>query len=58
VRIDVAVVGVPAEAVAASGQFFVEVVKHEIAKDGRKRAALRRPPIHRTDQTVFPSPRS
>src|ERR1700729_1687445 len=29
--IDVAVVGVPAKAVTASGQFFVEVVKHEIA---------------------------
>jgi hypothetical protein len=25
------VVGVPAKAVTASGQFFVEVVKHEIA---------------------------
>jgi hypothetical protein len=41
--------------VTASGQFFVEVVKHEIAKDGRKRAALRRPLIHRTDQ-VFHHP--
>src|SRR5271168_2916900 len=30
-NIDVAVVGVPAIAVTASGQFFVEVVKHEIA---------------------------
>jgi hypothetical protein len=28
---DVAVVGVPAKAVTASSQFFVEVVKHEIA---------------------------
>jgi hypothetical protein len=27
-NIDVAVVGVPAKAVTASGQFFVEVVKH------------------------------
>src|SRR5271157_4087981 len=55
-NIDVAVVGIPAKAVTASGQFFVEVVKHEIAKDGRKRAALRRPLIHRTDQTVFHHP--
>src|SRR5208283_1764404 len=55
-NIDVAVVGVPAKAVTASGQFSVEVVKHEIAKDGRKRAALRRPLIHRTDQTVFHHP--
>src|SRR5208282_728677 len=30
-NIDVAVVGVPAKAVTASGQFFVEAVKHEIA---------------------------
>src|SRR5271157_3894703 len=30
-NIDVAVVGVPAKAVTASGQFLVEVVKHEIA---------------------------
>ena len=35
-NIDVAVVGVPAKTVTASGQFLVEVVKHEIAKDGRK----------------------
>ena len=48
--------GVPAKAVTASGQFLVEVVKHEIAKDGRKRAALRRSLIHRTDQTVFHHP--
>src|SRR5208282_2834487 len=30
-NIDVAVVGVPAKTVTTSGQFFVEVVKHEIA---------------------------
>src|SRR5271170_6589136 len=30
-NIDVAVVGVPAKVVTASGQFLVEVVKHEIA---------------------------
>jgi hypothetical protein len=30
-NIDVAVVGVPAKTVTASGQFLVEVVKHEIA---------------------------
>src|ERR1700741_2102236 len=46
-NIDVAVVGVPAKAVTASGQFLVEVVKHEIAEDGRKRAAMRRPRLHR-----------
>src|SRR5271166_186916 len=55
-NIDVAVVSVPAKTVTASGQFVVEVVKHEIAQDGRKRAALRRPLVHRTDQTVFHHP--
>ncbi len=51
-----AVVGVSAKAVTASGQFFVEVVKHEIAEDGLTRAALRRALIQRTEQTVFHHP--
>src|SRR5271166_1568325 len=33
-NIDVAVVSIPAKAVTASGQFFVEVVKHESARMG------------------------
>src|SRR6516165_5666573 len=42
-NIDVAVVRVAAKAVTPSGQLLVEIVEHEIAQEGRERAALRRP---------------
>src|SRR5215510_8614269 len=54
--VDVAVVGVAAEAVTPPFQFLVEIIEHEVAQKGRKRAALRRPFIHRTDQTVLHYP--
>ena len=41
-NIDVAVVGIAAEAVTPSRQFLVEIVEHEVAQQGRKRTALRR----------------
>ncbi len=36
-----------------AGQLLIEIVEHEIAKEGRERAALRRPLVHRTDQTIL-----
>ena len=36
-----------------TGQFLVEIVKHEVAQEGRERTALRGPLIHRKDQTIF-----
>src|SRR5262245_57018921 len=54
--VDVAVVGVAAKAVTPPFQFLVEIIEHEVAQEGRKRAALRRPFIHRTDQTVLHYP--
>src|SRR5580693_6742349 len=38
-NIDIAVVRVAAEAVIPSGQFLVEIVKHEVAQEGRERTA-------------------
>src|SRR5215472_10816156 len=55
-HVDVAVVGVAAEAVTPPFQFLVEIIEHEVAQKGRKRAALRRPFIHRTNQTVLHYP--
>src|SRR6516225_8208383 len=55
-NIDVAVVGVAAEAETPAGQFLVEIVEHEIAQEGRERTALRGALIHRTDQAVLHHP--
>src|SRR5262244_3959224 len=55
-NIDVAVVGVAAEAETPSGQLLVELVEHEIAQEGRERTALRGPLVHRTDQAVLHHP--
>ena len=55
-NIDVAVVGITAEAEASSRQLLVEIVEHEVAQKGRERAALRRALIHRTNQTVLHHP--
>src|SRR5499427_10677218 len=55
-NIDVAVVGVAAEAETSAGQFLVEIVEHEIAQEGRERAALRGPLVHRTDQAILHHP--
>src|SRR6516165_10598409 len=52
-NVDVAVIRVTAKAVTPSGQLLVEFVKHEVAQEGRERAALRRPLVHRADQAVF-----
>src|SRR6476646_2951355 len=54
--IDIAVVCVAAKAVTPSGQLLVEIVEHEIAQEGRERATLRGPLVHRADQTVFHHP--
>src|SRR5262245_49547979 len=55
-NVDVAVIGIAAEAVTPPFQFLVEIIEHEVAQKGRKRAALRRPFLHRTDQTVLHDP--
>jgi len=55
-HIDVAVIGVPAEAETPAGQFLVEIVEHEIAEEGRERTTLRGPLVHRTDQAVLHHP--
>jgi hypothetical protein len=55
-NVDVAVVGIAAEAVTPAFQFLVEIIEHEVAQKGRKRATLRCPFIHRTDQTVLHYP--
>src|SRR5208337_787495 len=55
-NIDVAVVRVAAKAVAPAGQLLVEIVKHDVAQEGRERTALRGPLIHRKDQAVFHHP--
>ena len=55
-NVDVAVVGIAAEAETPAGQFAVEFVEHEVAQKGRKRAALRRPLIRRADQPVLHHP--
>jgi hypothetical protein len=39
--------------VTPSGQLLVEIVEHEIAQEGRERAPLRGPLVHRADQAVF-----
>ena len=52
-NVDVAVIRVTAKAVTPSGQLPVEFVEHEVAQEGRERAALRRPLVHRADQAVF-----
>ena len=36
-----------------AGQLLVEIVEHEIAKEGRERTALRGALLHRTDQTIL-----
>jgi hypothetical protein len=50
------VVGISAKAEPPAGQLLVEIVEHEVAQKGRKRAALRRAFIHRTDQAVLHHP--
>src|SRR5262249_8576255 len=55
-EVDVEVGGVGAEGETPPFQFLVEIVEHEVAQKGRKRAALRRPYIHRTNQTVLHYP--
>src|SRR5215471_17958971 len=55
-HVDVAVIRIAAEAVTPPFQFLVEIIEHEVAQKGRKRAAWRRPFIHRTDQTVLHYP--
>src|SRR5262249_55660037 len=55
-NIDVAVVGVAAEAETPAGEFLVEIVEHEIAQEGRERTTLRGALIHRTDQAVLHHP--
>src|SRR6516162_3328178 len=46
-NVDVAVIRITAKAVTPSGQLLVEFVEHEVAQEGRERAALRRPLVHR-----------
>src|SRR5262249_54602462 len=46
--VDIAVIGVAAEAVTPPFQFLVEIIEHEVAQKGRKRAALRRPILGNT----------
>ena len=55
-NIDIRVVGIAAEAETPAGQFLVEIVKHEIAQEGRERTPLRGARIHRTDQTILHHP--
>src|SRR6202023_652926 len=55
-NIDIRVVGIAAEAETPAGQFLVEIVEHEIAEEGRERAALRGALIHRIDQTILHPP--
>src|SRR5215475_1427417 len=52
-NVDVAVVGVAAEVVTPPFQFLIELIEHEVAQKRRKWAALRRPFIYRTNQTVL-----
>src|ERR1700757_5455329 len=49
-NIDVAVVGVAAEAGTPPGQVLFEIAAPAIAQEGRERTALRGALIHRTDQ--------
>ena len=56
-NIDVAVVGVPAKAVTVRrARSLSRSSSTRLLRMGEKRSALRRPLIHRTDQTVFHHP--
>ena len=56
-HIDVAVVGVAHEAMAALLQFLVQHVQHQVRQQRRERAALRRAFLRRADQPSFHHPR-
>src|SRR5438552_8413321 len=55
--VDVTVVRIPHETVAASLQLPVQVVQHEVTQQWRKRTALRRPFHTRTHQPALHHPR-
>ena len=57
-HVDVAVVGVAHEAMAATLQLLVHNVQHQVRQQRRQRAALRRPFDSRTHQTAHQSARA
>ena len=55
-NVDVAVIGIATESMAAPFQFLVQFVEHQIAQQWGERAALRSALLGRTDQPIFHHP--
>lgn len=55
-HIDIAVVGIAAELMSSTLQFFVQLIQEDVAEQGRQRAALRRPFVSLLDHSFSMTP--